>query len=1560
MAASTTEPGAQGPTGRLGLLYAAIACLIGFAGGAWWSWRYAPLPDPFQPAESRTFWQWLTTPIEENAFRRLPVIGGGLSGVFALKGTEHVWAVGYGGLIVHSTDAGETWEQQLDIDWSRAAPKETEPRAENDAFGLIRSAHAGKEPVSLPAADKAKVQARARPVFRQVFEDSLPPAEIPEVQRLLRYLGYDPGPGDGQHGEKTRAAIEKFQRDANLLVDGKLTKELRERLRAESGWTSPGFLDADPPDQALREWRRKEFDAKKVGQTVPGSGSTPPEPSNIRLEPGGSGSRGGGLPNQPPSAHGADLRAVAFANERLGIAVGGNGVILKTEDGGVHWRAATSGIAAGLSSVTFADKKRAVAVGEGGTVLVSTDGGETWKATPTATTASLYSVAFADTKRAVAVGSDGTVLLSLDGGESWKPRISGTGSALSSIDFADANRAAAVGTAGTVLLSIDGGENWVSNKPTVTDFFSVQFPTPDRLVALGRMGEIRLSTDGGGDWQNKVSGTEVTLRALDFLTQKKVVAVGDGGTILRSPDGGETWIPTTWPARWSPVEPTSMQSARYSVKFASPEIVAAVGDQGMALLSTDGGEIWRAMRTGPTGGISSIGFANVARALAVGTPGTLLSWNEGKDSWPILAGIGTPMLFGIDFANADRALAVGSNGRIVISNDGGYSWVTKASGTDVELSAVAFATPDRAVAVGDGGIVLVSTNGGDIWQPRKSGAAAWLRSVAFADEKHAVIVGDSGAIFRSTDGGDTWQAQESGAAQALWSVAFGDADRAVAVGAGGTILLSIDGGQRWQPTESGTEEKLTSVDFGTSNRAIAVGEGRTVLLSSDGGESWRPVEYRRCPAPLFLALSGAALVFGLAGARRAWREAPVEQRTASVTDLFASDRPLRAGERDALDLGAIARGISRFLRNRQTEPPLTIAVTGEWGSGKSSLMGLLHEDLRGRGFRPVWFNAWHHQRGEHLLASLYANIRAKALPPAWTPEGLGFHWDLFLIRARRHWLWLVLTVLLVSLVVSYLYFHLDSTRFLINFAGKNSKELWEEIGKTTLLGGGLLAAVAPALFGLWNGLRAFGLEPKRLLGALGGGQKGVLKAEPGVRYRFAVEFADVSQALKPQTLVIFIDDLDRCTQEHVLEVLECINFLVTAGDCYVVLGMSRRWVETCVGLAFRELAAEAPDEASGSIDVGPKGGAPNQQTSSPPPQADDPRDERRRFARQYLEKLINIEIPVPRVGDGAAASLLVPPLAATPTRRVRAARWLGAKASEWWLPVLLLSVIALGGWLAQLAPDVGSVERSQKDKPADEKPEGVDKRPERRLPPPMGLRIEAETPTPVFLPGDTDEYAPYRHGIAAGVGALALALIIAVLLTRRSRVQTDDSENFRDALEVMQPWIVLGHPSPRLLKRYLNHVRFIAMRQRDDEEPGSLIESLLERLGLVPKPPAPLAPPAGLAEPVLVALSALHQSRPDWQTEPEWLIDAYANLKDGGITEIVNARVEDAGKRAEVMARLKLALEDYNRRFSDHRLFADERWDRQAISALLEAMAGARIDGKVEEPAAPQAFRAGA
>src|SRR4029450_13532536 len=80
----------------------------------------------------------------------------------------------------------------------------------------------------------------------------------------------------------------------------------------------------------------------------------------------------------------------------------------------------------------------------------------------------------------------------------------------------------------------------------------------------------------------------------------------------------------------------------------------------------------------------------------------------------------------------------------------------------------------------------------------------------------------------------------------------------------------------------------------------------------------------------------------------------------SAEDLLISDQPINGVEADKFDFAAVALGLSRFLRNEKTLPSLTIAVTGEWGTGKSSLMNLLRTDLARYGFRPVWFNAWHH------------------------------------------------------------------------------------------------------------------------------------------------------------------------------------------------------------------------------------------------------------------------------------------------------------------------------------------------------------------------------------------------------------------------------------------------------------------------------------------------------------------------------------------------------------------------------------------------------------------------
>ena len=70
------------------------------------------------------------------------------------------------------------------------------------------------------------------------------------------------------------------------------------------------------------------------------------------------------------------------------------------------------------------------------------------------------------------------------------------------------------------------------------------------------------------------------------------------------------------------------------------------------------------------------------------------------------------------------------------------------------------------------------------------------------------------------------------------------------------------------------------------------------------------------------------------------------------------DQPAKADE-DRLHMGAYADALVEFIQNAQS--PLTIALQGEWGSGKTSLMNALKARLVDAGDAPylgVWINTW--------------------------------------------------------------------------------------------------------------------------------------------------------------------------------------------------------------------------------------------------------------------------------------------------------------------------------------------------------------------------------------------------------------------------------------------------------------------------------------------------------------------------------------------------------------------------------------------------------------------------
>ena len=69
------------------------------------------------------------------------------------------------------------------------------------------------------------------------------------------------------------------------------------------------------------------------------------------------------------------------------------------------------------------------------------------------------------------------------------------------------------------------------------------------------------------------------------------------------------------------------------------------------------------------------------------------------------------------------------------------------------------------------------------------------------------------------------------------------------------------------------------------------------------------------------------------------------------------DLPRRKDQKDLFGIEKYQEALVEFIKESNT--PITIALQGEWGSGKTSLMNILEDELCNKGnFHRVWINSW--------------------------------------------------------------------------------------------------------------------------------------------------------------------------------------------------------------------------------------------------------------------------------------------------------------------------------------------------------------------------------------------------------------------------------------------------------------------------------------------------------------------------------------------------------------------------------------------------------------------------
>lgn len=287
--------------------------------------------------------------------------------------------------------------------------------------------------------------------------------------------------------------------------------------------------------------------------------------------------------------------------------------------------------------------------------------------------------------------------------------------------------------------------------------------------------------------------------------------------------------------------------------------------------------------------------------------------------------------------------------------------------------------------------------------------------------------------------------------------------------------------------------------------------------------------------------------------------------------------------------------------------PITIGVFGSWGTGKTSLMRMLANEIqRNSSNRVVWFSAWKYDDEVALWRAFILRV-IDALRPR---DGDG-------------------NILTEEMMVDY-------QKNMVKDLDRLEESLyrtveWKELGELTLdwgkaitnttklaaqLAFSFIPGAAPfvktlekAQELLAEGKPADDLE--QVIGAFHRQVKEYRREQLRAVDQFDMEFGRVISnyvLTKGGRLVVFVDDLDRCLPEKSIDILEAIKLFLDVPGCVFVLGMDETVIEK--GIELRYFKNTANDSAH-TI-----------------------------FGEKYLEKMIQVPFRIPTLSPNSVVKFV--------------------------------------------------------------------------------------------------------------------------------------------------------------------------------------------------------------------------------------------------------------------------------------------------------------------------------
>jgi photosystem II stability/assembly factor-like uncharacterized protein len=361
-------------------------------------------------------------------------------------------------------------------------------------------------------------------------------------------------------------------------------------------------------------------------------------------------------------------------------------------------------------------------------------------------------------------------------------------------------------------------------------------------LCASAQGAVQVSTSGWAWGDPTPQGN--TIRAMDFAGGRGY-AVGDDGTALRTDDGGATWTGLA--------TGTTANLAR--VQAVDANTVVVLGGDGCSLRrSADGGATFRRIYTPTEAGcpdrVQAVRFVTPDVGYLFLRDGSVLRTADGGQTFSKQTALpGTPASPGGGSATpVDATFSTPDAGLVFVAANGAAAYATTDQGVSwkpVDLPAVADpravtaldATTLLLVAAGD---VVTSGDGGATWHRRPvPEAGSPLTGIDCVSATTCLLTTERGdVVLRTTDGLKT-VTRVTASTQAIYAAAFASAARVVGAGAGGATVVSDDGGANFTAIGGELGGSYTRLRVGaTATSAYAVGRRGSLARTVDAGATW--------------------------------------------------------------------------------------------------------------------------------------------------------------------------------------------------------------------------------------------------------------------------------------------------------------------------------------------------------------------------------------------------------------------------------------------------------------------------------------------------------------------------------------------------------------------------------------------------------------------------------------------------------------------------------------------------------------------------------------------------